>query len=122
MIGRFGRCFRGFVLPVSRYCSCSVALGCRYTPKLLHLVVSGARFLTGVVFESDIAHRRSVAVLCMLYKIGCNPMHPLHSALPVSIVLVRVTRGALVAHGYTCKPRCRTSQYRTTFILLCVHV
>ena len=91
-----------------------------HMPKLLHRVVGGARFLTWVVFESDIAHRRSVAVLCMLYKIGCNPMHPLHSALPVSYVLVRVTLGALVAHGYTCTPRCRTSQYRTTFILLSV--
>ena len=29
----------------------------------------------------DIAHRRSVAVLCMLYKIRCNPVHPLNGAL-----------------------------------------
>ena len=26
------------------------------------------------MFECDIAHRRSVAVLCMLYKIRCNPV------------------------------------------------
>ena len=38
-------------------------------------LVSGARFLTGGVFECDISHRRSVAVLCMLYKIRCNPVH-----------------------------------------------
>ena len=44
--------------------------------------VSGARFLTGGVFECDIAHRRSVAVLCMLYKIWCKAMHPLNGALP----------------------------------------
>ena len=31
-------------------------------------------FLTGGVFECDISHRRSVAVLCMLYKIRCNPV------------------------------------------------
>ena len=31
--------------------------------KLLDRVVSGARFLTGSVFECDIAHRRSVSVL-----------------------------------------------------------
>ena len=30
--------------------------------------------LTGGVFECDHAHRRSVAVLCMLYKIRCNPL------------------------------------------------
>ena len=37
--------------------------------KLLDRAVSGARFLTGGVFECDISPRRSVAVLCMLYKI-----------------------------------------------------
>ena len=41
--------------------------------KLLDWVVSGARFRTTGVFECDIVHRRSVAVLCMLYKIRCIP-------------------------------------------------
>ena len=66
--------------------------------KLLDRVVSGAYFLTGGVFECDIAHHRSVAVLCMLNKIWCNPMHPLYGARPVQYVLVPVTRGTLVAH------------------------
>ena len=52
--------------------------------------LSGAQFITGGVFEFDIAHRRSVAVLCMLYKIRCNPMHPLNDALPGPYVPVRV--------------------------------
>ena len=30
-----------------------------------------------------LAHRRSMAVLCMLYKISCNPLHPLYGAIPV---------------------------------------
>ena len=38
-------------------------------------------FLTERVFECGIAHRRSVAVLCMLYKITCNPMHPRYGTL-----------------------------------------
>ena len=62
-----GRCFRGFVLPVLEYSSevwCSAA---DTNLKLLDRTVIGARFLTGSVFECDIAHRRSVAVLCMLY-------------------------------------------------------
>ena len=42
--------------------------------KLLDRAVSGARFLTGGVFECDISYRRSVAVLCTLYKIRCNPV------------------------------------------------
>ena len=55
-------------------------------------VVSDACFLTGGVFECDLAHRRSVAV-------------------------VRVKRGAVIAHRYTsAPPRCRTSQYSKTFI------
>ena len=84
--------------------------------KLLDRAVSGARFLTGGVFERDISHRRSVAVLCMLYKIRCNSVHPLNGALPGPYVR-RVTRGALVAHRYTyALPHGRTLQYSRTFI------
>ena len=53
--------------------------------QLLDRAVSGARFLTGGVFECDIAHRRSVEVLRMLYKIRCNPMHSLLSLLQLEI-------------------------------------
>ena len=93
-----GRCFQGFVLPVLEYCS---GVWCSATGT--HLIqldraVSGARFLTGGVFECDISHRRTVAVLCMLYKIRCNPVHPPNGALPGPYVPVRVTRGAPVAH------------------------
>ena len=114
-----GRCFRGFVLRVLEYCSpfwCSAA---DTHLRLLDRVVSGASFLTGGVFECDLAHRRSTAVSCMLYKFRCNPMHPLYGALPVPYVPVRVTRGAVIAHPYTYAPSCcRTSQYHRTFILL----
>ena len=81
--------------------------------------MSGARFLTGGLFECDIAHRRSVVVLCMLYKIRRNPMYPLNDALPGPYVPVRVTRGALAACRYTyAPPRYRTSQYRGTYLAL----
>ena len=115
------RCFRGFVQPVLEYCSALWCSAANTHPKLLDRTVSGARFLTGGVFKCDIAHRRSVAVLCMLYKIRCNTMHPLNVALPGPYVPVRVTRGALVAHRCTYSPpRCRTSQYRRTFVHLSV--
>ena len=92
-----------------------------HTLKILDRVVSGACFLAFGVLNCDLSHRRSVAVLCMLYKIRCNPKHPLCGALPVPYVPVRVTRGALISHRYTFAPhRCRTSQYRMTFILLSV--
>ena len=87
--------------------------------KLLDSVVNGASFLTGCVFECDLAYRRSVAVLCMVHKIRCNPMHPLYGALPVPYVPVRVIRGSVIAHRHTyASPRCRTAQYCRTFIPL----
>ena len=92
-----------------------------HTLILLDRTVGGATFLTGGVLECDFARRRTVSVLCMLHKIRCNPMHPLHGALPEPYVLVWVTRGAVIAHRYTYAPlRCRTSQCRRTFIPLSV--
>ena len=116
-----GRCLRCFVLHVLENCSAVCCSAADTHLKLLDGVVSGAHFLTGGVFECDIAHHRSVAVLCMLYKIRCNPMHPLNDALPEPYVPVRITRGVLVAHRYTyAPPRCRTSQYCRTFVPLSV--
>ena len=48
---------------------------------------------------SDTPHHRPAAVMCKLYKIRCNPMHPLYGAQPGPNVTVRVTSGAL--HGRT---------------------
>ena len=63
-----GRCFRGFVLPVLEYCSAVWCSAADTHLKLLDRAVSGPRFQTGGVFECDISHRRSLAVLCMLYN------------------------------------------------------
>ena len=94
-----GRCFRGFILPVLEYCSAVWCSAANTHLKLLDRTVSGARFLAGGVFECDISHRRSVAVLCMLYKIRCNPVHPLNGALPGPYAPVRVTSCAMVYIG-----------------------
>ena len=115
------RCFRGFLLPVLEYCSSVWCSAADTHIRLLDCLVSGANFLTVGVFECDLAHRRSVTVLCMLYKIRCNPMHPLYGALLVLYVPVWVTRGAVIIHQYTyVPPGCRTLQYRCTFIPLSV--
>ena len=58
-----GRCFRGFVLSVSEYCSAVWCSAADTHLKLLDRAVSGARFLTGGVFECDISHRSSVYAL-----------------------------------------------------------
>ena len=52
------------------------------------------------VFEFDIAHRRSVAVLFILYTIMCKPLNHLYDALTLPYAHVRVARGALV-HRYS---------------------
>ena len=96
-----GRCFRGFVLQVLEYCSAVWCSAADTHLKLLDRADRGAWFLTCSVFGCDIVHRRSMAVLCMLYEIRCNPMHPLNGALLGPYVPVRVTSGALVAHRYT---------------------
>ena len=107
-----GRYFRGFVLPVLEYCSAVWCSAADTHLRRLDRVVSG-----GGVFKCDLAHRRSVAVLCMPYKIRRNTMHTLWGALPVPYVVVRVTR----SHRFTyAPPRCRTSQYRRTFIYLSI--
>ena len=98
-----GRCFRGFVLPVLEYCSAVWCSAADIHLKLLDRAVSGARFLTGGVFDCDISHRRSVAVLCMLYKIGCKLVHPHNGALPGPYVPVLVmlghTRQTVMCHN-----------------------
>ena len=108
-------------MPVLEYCSAVWCSAADTHLRLLDRVVSGASVLTGGVFECDLAQRRSMAALCMLYKIRCNPMHPLCGALSVPYVPVWVTRGAVIAHWFTyAPPRSRTSQYRRTFIPLSV--
>ena len=98
------RCFRGFVLTVFEYCSAVWCLAADTHHKLLDCVISRAWFLTGGVFECDIAYHRSVVVICMLYYFRCNQVHPLNGALPGPNVPLQVTRGALVAHQYTYAP------------------
>ena len=73
--------FPGFCPAVLEYCSAVWCSAADTHLKLLDRAVSGAWFLTGGMFECDIAHRRSVVVLCVLYRIRCNPMYPLNGAL-----------------------------------------
>ena len=86
--------------------------------KQLDRAVSGAIFLTGVclgvimsiVYLSQYYAYciRSGETLCTIVKVR----FPLRVMVPL-----RITRGALFSHRYTYAPnRCRTSQYRRTFI------
>ena len=87
------RSFWSFVLPVLEYCSAVWCSAADSHLKLLHRVFRSAGFLAGGVLECNLAHRRSVAELWMLFKIKSNPMHPLSGALPLPYVPTWVTRG-----------------------------
>ena len=105
------------------YCSAVWCSAADTHLKLLDRVVSGAIFLTGGVFECDLAHRRSVVVLCMLYKFRCKPMHHIYGPLLVPYMPVLVTRGDVIAHRYNYAPL--AAEPRSTagpFILLLVSV
>ena len=71
------RSFWSFVLQVLEYCSPVLCSAADSNLKLLDRVVRIAGFLAGGVLECNLAHRRSVAELCMQFKIKSNPMHPL---------------------------------------------
>ena len=115
------RNFWSFVLPVLEYYSAVWCSAVDSHLKLLDRVVRSAGFLAGEVLECNLSHRRSVAELCMLFKIQSNPMHPLMGALPLPYMPAHVTRGALVARRNSFVPsRCRTSQYRRTFVTISV--
>ena len=86
------RSFWSFLLPVLEYYS-AVWVWCSAADshlKLLVRVVRSAGFLAGGVLEWNLAHRRSVTEMCMLFKIKSNPMHPLSGALPLSYVPARL--------------------------------
>ena len=115
------RSFWTFVLPVLEYCSAVWWSAADSHLKLLDRVVRSAGFLAGGVLECNLAHRRSVAELCMLFNIKSNQMYPLSGALPLRYVPACVTRGALVAHRHSFSPpRCKTSQYCRSFVPLSV--
>ena len=82
-------CFWSFVLQVLEYCSAVWCSAVDSHLKLVDRVVRCTVFLVGGVLECNLAHRRSVAVLCMLFKFVSNPMHPLSGALPLQYVLTR---------------------------------
>ena len=106
----------GFILPFLEYCSavwCSAAD--IYAPYTTGQFSSGARFLTGGVFECDIAHRRSVAVLVVQDQVYRDAPSLWWSTLTVcAIAGYARSFGPTYVYIYVLN-RCRTSQYHRTF-------
>ena len=66
----------------------------------------------------DLSHRRSVGLLSMLYKVCFNSVHPLGESLPARFVPSRVTRATEALHEHALVvPRCRTEQYKRSFLM-----
>ena len=80
------RSFWSFVLLVLEYCSAVSCSAADSHLKLLDRVVRSAGFLAGGVLGCNLAYRRSVAELCMLFRIKSNPMHLLSGSLPLPYV------------------------------------
>ena len=83
-------------VPSLWFSTCAICAGGGYSKCSFRVTLGNCPFSNWGVFECDIAHRRSVAVLCMVHNNRCNPMHHLYGSLPVPYVPVRVTRIALV--------------------------
>ena len=99
-------------------------------------VVRSAVCLAYSVLESNISHRRSVAALCMLFKIKSNTMHPLSGALPVPYMPIITCRQLFFSTLQWLFLRCTvqwnshqqkflfflflTSQYRRNFVTFLV--
>ena len=116
-LGILRKSLRVFHESTVEYCSAVWCSAADTHLKLLDREIKGTRFLTEGMFECYITHRRSVAVLWMLYKIRCNLKHPHNGAVPGPYAPVRATPGALVVFRYSYEPpRCRTSQYSRTLI------
>ena len=81
----------------------------------------GDRFSTCGEFEcNNCSSSICSSIICAVWD-PVYPMHPFYCVIPVPYVPVRVTRGDLVTHRYTYeRPRCRTSQFRRTFITFSV--
>ena len=80
------RSFWNVALPILEYCS-TVGCSAAYSHlKLQDRVARGAVILAYGVFKCNLAHRRSVAALCMLFKFKSNPMHPSSGTLPLPYV------------------------------------
>ena len=126
------RSFWSFVQPVLEYCSAVWCSAADSHLKLPDRVVRSAGFLAGVVLDCNIVHRRSVAELCMLFKIKIYPMHPVSGALPlprrvllVVLWLLIGTRSRLLVVGLLniaeplCSSRC---PFGTILVTLCLMV
>ena len=111
------KCFNYFILPCLEYCSpvrCSAADS---HLRMLDRNLNAIRFL--IPGRSvDLCHRCFASSLCMLFKICCNPKHPLYSDLHGLFRPAWITIGALGFNNLAFSVvRFNTIQFSSSFIL-----
>ena len=110
-------CFNSFMLPVLEYASVvwGSAAHCRLA--LLDRIVKRCAYLMNDVVPCNLNNRRSVAGLCMLYKVRERVSHPLFACLPAPYRRERFTRRADALNEFAFEPvRYRTNQCSRSFI------
>ncbi len=110
------KCFYSYLLPIFEYCSpvWSSAASCHLNA--LNRVLRQIQSLIPTL-NIDLEHRRSVATLCMFYKVFHNPHHPVNYLLPPPYVPTRFTRQAMLFNTKAfLAPKCNTNQYLRSFI------
>ena len=79
------RCFNSFMLPVLEYASVVWGSAANTHLALLDRIVGRCAYLMNDVVPCNLSNRRSVAGLCMLYKVRERVSHPLFACLPGSL-------------------------------------
>ena len=109
--------FRSFMLPILKYASvvwCSAAVS---HLAMLDRIVNRCSQLMDDVVPYCLDSRRSVAGLCMLYKIRHRVCHPLFCCLPIPFQRYRLTQRPEALREFALEPVChRTNQYTRSFI------
>ena len=114
------KCFFSFLLPIFEYCSPVWGSAASQHLSLLDKVL---KHITNLVpdLHIDLSHRRSVASLCMFYKIFKNNCHPVHNFFPPFFNRIRETRGNIKLNNSAFRPPlCRTEQFKRDLIPRCI--
>ena len=110
-------CFNSFMLPVLEYASVLWGSAVHTHLALLDRIVGRCAYLMNDVVPCNLSNRRSVAGLCMLYKVCERVSNPLFACLPDPYRRERLTRRTEALNEFAFEPvRFRTNQFSRSFI------
>ena len=95
------KCFYSFLLAFFEYCSAVWMSAAPTHLQMLDRVFNSVKFLLPT--DVKIEHRRTVAAVCILYKIFNKPEHPLYDRLPGPACPIRPTRRAQQMNSRACQ-------------------